>query len=269
MVELMSILFVLVVIIGLIFCLFVSGKETSIENDSIDLTKEHLLDAEPNNFFEFDYDAMLENFTPAEQKISPEPHALSGKCGNSVTWCLINNHHLILEGHGETWNYNIYSEKDYYRCPTWKSQADKIQKITIGKDITDIGIAIFHDLKNLTEINFSGSIRSIPSQAFLGCSNLMSIQIPEGVTTIGSCAFGKCYSLKSILLPQSLLEIEDSAFYLCTSLTSIDLPYSLEELSNDAFSDCPNIKQLIIPITTNVDLNSLMKLSSIQKVFRK
>lgn len=76
-------------------------------------------------------------------------------------------------------------------------------------------------------------------------------------------------SLKSILLPQSLLEIEDSAFYLCTSLTSIDLPYSLEELSNDAFSDCPNIKQLIIPITTNVDLNSLMKLSSIQKVFRK
>lgn len=265
----MSILFVLVVIIGLIFCLFISGKESPRENDSIDLTKEHLLDAEPNNFFEFDYDGMLENSTPVEQKIPPDPYALSGKCGNSVTWRLINNHHLILEGSGETWDYSIYSEKDYRRWPTWKHHADKIRKITIGNGITCLGIAIFHDLKNLTEVNFSGRIRSIPSQTFLGCSGLISIQIPEGVTSIGSCAFGKCYSLRNIRLPQSLLEIEDSAFYSCTSLTSIDLPYSLEELSYDAFSDCPNMKQLTIPITTNVDLDSLMKLSSIQKVSRK
>ena len=142
-----------------------------------------------------------------------------------------------------------------------------LQKITIPKNVKNIGVYVFYmciglenvvfednsDLTNIGAMSFAycSSLKTINlevtkleelSGAFSSCSNLTSITIPESVTSIGSSEFRSCSSLTSITIPDSVTSIGSSAFYGCSSLTSITIPESVTSIGDEAFRYCSSLE---------------------------
>ena len=115
--------------------------------------------------------------------------AVSGRCGDSITWTLDDLGNLTLSGSGEMWN-NGYDDspfKDY-----------GIKTVTIEYGITSIG-----------------------ESAFLGCRGMTELILPNSVTSIGDCAFYGCTGLTELILPNSVRSIGDIAFTYCSGLEKI------------------------------------------------
>ena len=115
--------------------------------------------------------------------------AISGRCGDSITWTLDESCNLTLSGSGEMWNYNRKDLpfKDY-----------GIKTVTIGDGITSIG-----------------------DYAFVYCSGMTELTLPSSVTSIGNVAFSKCSGLTELTLPSSVKSIGQSAFFNCSGLSKI------------------------------------------------
>ena len=159
-----------------------------------------------------------------------------------------------------------------------------LTKITIGNDVTSIGIDAFRGYTSLTEvhitdlaawcaIDFASSsanplyyarnlylngelvtkleipsgVTSIGSYAFAYCDFLTSVTIPDSVTSIGSWAFYGCTGLTSVTIGDGVTSIGYEAFYNCTGLTSITIPDSVTSIGSYAFSGCANIESAIMP----------------------
>ena len=139
-----------------------------------------------------------------------------------------------------------------------------LQKITIPKNVKNIGFTAFMMCMGLENVVFEGNsnLTSIGVYSFMGCSSLKtinledtkleeltagsfeictsltSITIPDSVTSIGERAFYNCSSLASITIPNTITSIGDQAFNGCSSLTSITIPESVTSIGSDAFRYC-------------------------------
>ena len=105
--------------------------------------------------------------------------AISGRCGDSITWTLDESCNLTLSGSGEMWNYNRKDLpfKDY-----------GIKTVTIGDGITSIGDYAFVYCSGMTELTLPSSVTSIGRYAFYGCSGLSEITSLAGIPPV--CGFG-------------------------------------------------------------------------------
>lgn len=113
-------------------------------------------------------------------------------------------------------------------------------KVTIPRDVTEIGRCAFYNYTGLTSVKIPNSVTSIGEDAFSGCARLKSITIPDSVTSIGKYAFAWCKDLTDITLPNGLKSIGNGAFYLCESLHYPEIPESVVEIGEDAFTGCGN-----------------------------
>lgn len=126
---------------------------------------------------------------------------------------------------------------------------NKSSKITIGKNVKNIGDYAFMGSHNLTSINIpkDSQLTNIGKQAFDSCSKLSSINIPVGVTNIGDRAFCECSKLTAINIPEGVTYIGDSAFYGCSNLSTINIPESVTYIGDCAFYGCSNLSIINIP----------------------
>ena len=145
-----------------------------------------------------------------------------------------------------------------------------IKKLTLGKNVSEIGMYAFQSNIGLTTLTIPDSVTSIDTAAFGGCSKLREISIgksvsnmgsavfssspqlrkvtiAEGTTVIGIDAFSGCYLLDSIKIPNTVTEIGANAFYGCTGLKSVTLGNSVKTIGYYAFSKDKNITSLNIP----------------------
>ena len=138
--------------------------------------------------------------------------AISGRCGDSITWTLDESCNLTLSGSGEMWNYNRKDLpfKDY-----------GIKTVTIGDGITSIG-----------------------DYAFVYCSGMTELTLPSSVTSIGNVAFSKCSGLTELTLPSSVKSIGQSAFFNCSGLTELTLPSSVKSIGQSAFFNCSGLSKI-------------------------
>jgi hypothetical protein len=97
----------------------------------------------------------------------------------------------------------------------------KLHTVSIGKNITTIGMSAFEHLLNLT-----------------------NVILPDSVTDIGERVFARS-GLSGITLSNRLEHIAGSAFY-NTKLTNISLPSSLKRIGRSAFSGTL-VQTLVIP----------------------
>lgn len=67
----------------------------------------------------------------------------------------------------------------------WKLIQESVNKIVIGKGITDIPEGAFKGFDNLEEVEIEFGLKSIGKEAFCDCRNLSKITIPSSVTSIG------------------------------------------------------------------------------------
>ena len=151
--------------------------------------------------------------------------------------------------------------------------AESLKKITIGKNVREIGtwsmtnnqrlvefavdeeneyftavdgILFTKDMKTLV---YYPSAKNIEFNKYGEAQNTTSYVIPDGVETIRSKAFYKCYYLENIKIPDTVTSIEEKAFHRCSALKELDLPSNLEFIGKDAFAYCELIESATIPET--------------------
>jgi hypothetical protein len=92
---------------------------------------------------------------------------------------------------------------------------------TVPDGVTEIEDYAFTQVRNLTHVTLSDSVKTIGSSAFF-CSSLETIDLAS-VQTILSRAFARCASLKQITIPATLTRLDSSVFFNDDELASFQV----------------------------------------------
>ncbi len=101
---------------------------------------------------------------------------------------------------------------------------------------------LFGSCDNFTTVVIGENVQTISAHAFSGYKTLTSVTIPDGVTTIERGAFNGCRGLTSINIPDSVTTIGARAFADCTGLKSITISKGIKNIGNSAFEDCDSLE---------------------------
>lgn len=170
--------------------------------------------------------------------VIPARAAVSGECGNDVTWTLEGGT-LTVIGSGAI---RDYSEE---AGAPWAQYGDQIHAVVVKQGVQSVGAFAFYGLKNLTSVTLPQSVKSIGTCAFYGCKSLTVVNM-TGVKEIGDSAFEQCSAMTTIRLPDTLKSIGTEAFYRCENLVSITIPVSVTQMGGAAFAYCHNLRTAII-----------------------
>ena len=150
------------------------------------------------------------------------------------------------------------------------ANSEKLQSVTLGKNVETIGTMAFEHCHALTSIEIpdsvttigwrafgscwkmkeakvGGGLTSIEDSVFQECIRLETVVINEGATTVGAHMFSGCEALTNIILPNSLTTIKMHAFSACYDLKNISLPEGLISLGWNAFRHCSSLERIVIP----------------------
>lgn len=190
----------------------------------------------------------LPEFNLFSMKAAAEEAAISGSCGDNLTWSLDTaSGELVISGTGEMRNYSVSMQNGTtVTGAPWGKYFLSIKSVTIDDGVTSIGERAFQNCTSLENITVPNSITSIGEVAFLGCTSLESVIIPGAVTTIETAAFLDCTSLKSITIPDAVTTIGMMAFYNCTSLESVTIPDSVENIERWVFFNCTSLTSITV-----------------------
>ncbi len=86
----------------------------------------------------------------------------------------------------------------------------KISKITIGKNVTDIGDEAFYGCSALLEVVFEADRienLTLGNAVFKSCSKLTDVALPETTVSVGSELFSGCNKLETVTIPATLTNI--------------------------------------------------------------
>ena len=149
--------------------------------------------------------------------------------------------------------------------------AESLQKITIGKNVKEIGAWALTNNQHVTEyavdpeneyfravdgvlftkdmktLCFYPSGRNIEFDKYGTALNTTEYAIPDGVETIRSKAFYKCYYVDITYFPDSVTRIEEKAFHRASALTDFEVPANLQHIGKDAFSYDSLLTELTLP----------------------
>ncbi len=149
--------------------------------------------------------------------------------------------------------------------------AESLLKITIGKNVKEIGSWAFTNNQHVKEYVVSPANESftavdgvlfskdksellvypcgkdIEFDKYGQAQNTTTYAIPDGVKIIGSKAFYKCYYVNITSFPDSVERIEEKAFHRTSELTNFKMPANLEYIGKDAFAYDDKLTELTIP----------------------
>lgn len=118
-----------------------------------------------------------------------------------------------------------------------------LETITIGKNVSYIGVGAFQDAEELEEIIFTegdngAATLEIGAYAFANSNwSYMTITLPSRTTKVGEYAFSNSY-LRSITLNEGLEEISDYMLYNAQYISAITIPASVTRIGKYAFYNC-------------------------------
>lgn len=155
-----------------------------------------------------------------------------------------------------------------------------LTNVTIGSNVSAIGISCFVDCENLTDVTTYDKLKVIDDYAFKDCTNLRHVSFLDksnknAVYAIGESAFANtgledvtitlsgtstntyimpyafanCTKLKSMTNVRSNY-LANYEFANCTSLTSINLPNSHSFMGEGVFQNCISLRSVVIPAKT-------------------
>ena len=139
----------------------------------------------------------------------------SGTCGDDLTWTLMSDGVLTIDGTGTMSTY--YGEANI----PWYSYRSLISTVNVGAGVTKLTTNAFCGCAYLKTVNFAdnSSLQMIGGAVFKNCSSLVSINLPEGLTIISGNAFKNCRSLREVYLPDTMSSINNLAFADLTEIT--------------------------------------------------
>lgn len=183
--------------------------------------------------------AVVEGNIPSQSASSPKKNAVTGTCGDNLTWSYANGT-LTISGSGKMTNWTNSGE-----VPWREYLSAQIISVVFSGNITSIGDYAFSESSSLRNITIPDSVDKIGDSAFYH-GNLKSITIPDSVEYIGKYAFGE-QALTSITIPDGVEYIGNYAFYFCFDLTSVTIPDSVMSIGDYVFRECENLKSIKLP----------------------
>lgn len=99
---------------------------------------------------------------------------------------------------------------------------DKLKTIAIPSSVRKIGWSCFFG-SSLERVVIDGSIKKIPTQAFIACKSLQSAELTGSVKKLKNSIFAYSPNLESVTLGKKVRKISDEAFRNCRKLSEIIL----------------------------------------------
>ena len=165
-----------------------------------------------------------------------ERRALTGTCGDDLTWTLDTSGTLTISGTGAMTDYSGAANTPWFG-------SHPIIKVVIQQGVTSIGNNAFASTY-LSEIVIPSSVTSIGDNAF-GMSYLQEIDIPSSVTTIGNGAFSSCF-LTEVTIPASVTSIGVAPFSYCSYLSKINVDSANKYYCSDEFGVLYNKSKTVL-----------------------
>ncbi len=98
---------------------------------------------------------------------------------------------------------------------------DKITKIVVGDNVTEIGANACKDMRNLKEVDTGKNTKKIGKGAFRGCTGLGKVTLGDNLETIDDEAFLECKKITNVTLGKKVKKIGNKAYYKCAKLKKI------------------------------------------------
>ena len=118
----------------------------------------------------------------------------------------------------------------------------------------------------LEKIEIPDSIKTVETDAFLGCLRLKEIKIGNGVTKIENSMFHTCPSLLKVEFPDSVTSMGTYIFYNATGLTEVKLPSGIKEITAHMFDGCTSLKAVEIPSEVTAIREYAFANSAVEKI---
>lgn len=113
-----------------------------------------------------------------------------------------------------------------------------IKEVVIPDSVTKIGCRAFSECKKLEKVTFGKNLKEIGYFAFENTSQLKSVDLSNtNMTVLGVNAFRYATSLKEIILPDSLEEIHNDALA-NTAVSEIVVPKSIKYVNAEIYRTC-------------------------------
>ena len=121
----------------------------------------------------------------------------------------------------------------------------KITEVTIPSTVKEIGLYAFSGCKSLKNVDL-GNVEKISDKAFNACTALTSIKLPKTLNKDASGSpFSGCTSLKNIVLEEGMTIVPN---FVCavTPIEEITIPSTVKEIGLYAFSGCTSLNKITI-----------------------
>ena len=102
----------------------------------------------------------------------------------------------------------------------------------------------FKGNEKITKVVLNQELTEIGELAFAGCTKLREIVFPNNKIRLRKGCFRDCTALKTLRLPDAIKNIPQSAFENCTSLTSVSMPSNISNIYHQAFKNCTSLKDV-------------------------
>ena len=164
--------------------------------------------------------------------------AMSGTCGDNLTWSLDGSGTLTISGTGKMNNYvAVDSNQDGINDATnapWFGLS--FNRLVIKEGATCVTMYSFAYNDTLETAILPDSLKTVNGYSFYQCTALQSIIIPNYATYIGKNAFAHCTALSSVQISANISEIDEGAFENCRSLQKIHFLYNRPLIADNVFA---------------------------------
>lgn len=142
--------------------------------------------------------------------------------------------------------------------------SETLQKITIGKNVKEIGGWAFSsdtalkefvvDPENQYFVSVDGVLYTKDMKTLVYFPAGKEVEtgvytVPDGVETLRTKCFYKCSNIKEVILPDSVKDIQEKTFHKCENLEKLTFSENteLEHIGKDAFAYCTGLKSFTVP----------------------
>ena len=158
---------------------------------------------------------------------------IKGQCGPQTYFQLEKDGTLRITGTGEI---DIEQFDDLQKAEI----SDKVLKVVMDNEITNIPDGMFKNYKNIKEVELSNGLEIIGKNAFANCESLKEIVLLKHISKVSDYAFFNCTGLESVYIflssnanPNGGYDkipcgtIEDNAFYGCNNMKDVTTGYAV------------------------------------------
>jgi len=135
-----------------------------------------------------------------------------------------------------------------------------LEKLIMHDGVTTMGKGAFNKCSKLASVAFSGTMTSIPENAFMG-TGIKELTIPKNIKEINAHAFDGCKQLTKIVLEEDGVEkLGDYAFANCNVAASVDMGTKVSSMGEYVFNNMPKLEEFkISPALTEIPAYTFTK----------